>query len=175
MADNLHEQEFGVFPNLTFIPIQMKFYRAFLCAAALFVPFACTVRNTQQTELKEGISGQVTFAEGNMMPGPGQAGSKTKGVKRKVYIYAVAAAADAEGQAPLFKAIHTQLVATVNSDTAGHYSCKLKPGRYSVLTGEENGQLFSSLSNDKGELSPAEVLPNEVLVYNILVNYKAAY
>ncbi|WP_139298317.1 carboxypeptidase regulatory-like domain-containing protein [Pedobacter hartonius] len=153
----------------------MKFYKAFLCAAALIVPFACTVRNTQQTGLKEGISGQVTFAEGNMMPGPGQTGMKARGVQRKVYIYKVAAAADAEGQAPLFKAVRTKLVATVSTDTAGYYSCKLKPGRYSVLTGEENGQLFSSLSNDKGEISPAEVLPNEVLLYNILLNYKAAY
>jgi hypothetical protein len=153
----------------------MKFYIAFLCAVTLLVPFACTVRNTQQTELKEGISGQVTFTEGNMMPGPGQTGMKPKGVKRKIYIYEVTAAADAEGQAPLYKAIHRKLATTVSSDTAGHFSCKLKPGRYSVFTEEENGDLFSSLSNDKGELSPVEVLPNEMVVYNILVNYKAVY
>lgn len=152
----------------------MKFYKAFFCVAALFAAAACTVRNTQQADLKEGISGQVTFAEGNMMPGPGQKPAPAR-VKRTVYIYEAATAADAEGAAPLYTAVRTRLVATVKSDTAGHYSCKLKPGRYSVLTGEEDGKLFSSMSNEKGELSPAEVLPNEVLTYNILVNYKAVY
>lgn len=174
MADNLHELRFGVFSNLTLISIQMKFYKAFLCAAGIFAAVACTVRNTQQMDLKQGISGKVTFAEGNMMPGPGQKGSP-RAVKRTVFIYELAAAADAEGSAPLYSAVHSKLVAKVKSDSAGYYSCKLKPGRYSVLTGEEGGKLFASLSNEKGELSPAEVLPNEVLTYNIIVNYKAVY
>jgi len=151
----------------------MKFYNAFLCGVMLLATAACTVRNTQ-AQLKEGISGQVTFAEGNMMPGPGQKDTP-KGVQRTVFIYEVAGAADAEGSAPLYTTVRTKLVAKVKSDTAGHYSIRLKPGIYSVLTGEEDGKLFSSLSNDKGELSPAEVLPNEVLKYNILVNYKAVY
>lgn len=151
----------------------MKFNSSFLCGAILFAVAACTVRNTP-AELKEGISGQVTLAEGNMMPGPGQKESP-KGVQRTLFIYEAATAADAEGGAPLYTAVHTRLVAKVKTDTAGHYTIKLKPGRYSVLTGEEEGKLFSSLSNDKGELSPAVVLPNEVLKYNILVNYKAVY
>jgi hypothetical protein len=152
----------------------MKFYTAFLCGVTLFAATACSVRNAGKTELKEGISGQVTYAEGNMMPGPGQKAAP-KGIQRTVFIYETATGADAEGTAPLFSAVRTRLVAKVTSDTAGNYSVKLKPGRYSVLTGEEEGKLFSSVSNDKGELSPAEVLPNEVLKYNILVNYKAIY
>lgn len=151
----------------------MKFYSAFLCGVILFTAAACTVRNSP-ADLKEGISGQVTLAEGNMMPGPGKK-ERPKGVQRTVFIYEAASAADAEGAAPLYTAIHTRLVAKVKSDTAGHYSVKLKPGRYAVLTGEDEGKLFSSVSNDKGELSPAEVLPNEVLKYDILVNYKAVY
>jgi hypothetical protein len=152
----------------------MKFYQAFLCGASLVAATACTVRNTLPADLKEGISGQVTIAEGNMMPGPGQKAGP-RAAQRTVYIYEAAMAADAEGSAPLYTAVRTKLVAKVKSDTAGNYSVKLKPGRYSVLTGEEEGKLFSSVSNDKGELSPAEVLPNEVLKYNILVNYKAVY
>jgi hypothetical protein len=152
----------------------MKFYKAFLCAASLFAATACTVRTPLTADLKEGITGQITFAEGNMMPGPGQQ-TKPKGVQRTVFIYESAKATDAEGSAPLYTGVHTRLVAKVKSDTAGHYSVKLKPGRYSVLTGEEGGNLFSALSNEKGELSPAEVLPNEVLKYDIIVNYKAVY
>jgi hypothetical protein len=152
----------------------MKFYKAFLCLVTLFAATACTVRNGPQADLKEGISGQVTLAEGNMMPGPGQRPGP-KGIQRTVFIYDVATPADADGTAPLYTAVRTKLVAKVKSDTAGNYAVNLKPGKYSVLTGEENGKLFSSLSNEKGELSPAEVLPNEVLKYNILVNYKAVY
>lgn len=153
----------------------MKFYRFFLCLLPLFTVLSCTVRNQQAALPEQGIKGRVTFSEGNLMPGPGKNTPSPKGVQRNVFIYAVAAAADAVGEGPLYTAVNRPLVAKVKTDTAGFFQCKLKPGRYSVFTQEKGGRLFSSLSNDKGELSPAEVLPNQVLEYNILVNYGAVY
>ncbi|HEY0177489.1 MAG TPA: hypothetical protein VGC08_13995, partial [Pedobacter sp.] len=119
--------------------------------------------------------GQVTFAEGNMMPGPGNKARVNRGVQRNIFVYAIAADADVEGNGPLYKVIHRTLITQFKTDSAGFFNCKLKPGRYSVLTQEEDGQFFSSLSNEKGELSPVEVLPGRVTEYNILVNYKAVY
>lgn len=154
----------------------MKFYISFLCLAGLLVINACTLRNKNQTVLTQGIEGKVSFKEGNFMPGPGtKPASAEQFVKRKVLIYAVAGHAQAQGNSPLYQKIDTRLVATVQSDSTGAYQCKLAPGTYSVFTEEEGGLLFSSLSNEKGELSPVEVQPGKVSVYNIVINHKAVY
>jgi len=135
---------------------------------------SCAVSNNGQT-VKQGIRGRVTLEEGNRMPGPGQSASVPKGVKRVILIYAVTTAAQAEGQRPLFTRISTKLAARVKSDSTGYFQCSLKAGRYSVLTAEEEGKLFSNLSNEKDELSPVEVKPDSVSTCNIVVNYKAVY
>lgn len=153
----------------------MKFYTVFLCVLCLTVTISCSVRNNQSAASGQGIEGKITLREGNFMPGPGSKQPEAKGVKRKLFIYAVATAAQATGQAPLFTAVQTRLVTTTESDASGVYKCKLPAGKYSVFTAEENNQLFSSLSNEKGELSPVEVQPGKFSVLNIAVDYKAVY
>lgn len=120
-----------------------------------------------------------------MMPGPGKNNDNPtntsankeggKRIERTVYIYAVTTGAQAEGEGPLYKAVHQPLIAKVKTDARGFYQCKLPPGTYSVFTGEENGQFFASLSNGKGELNPVEVIAGKVTVCDIVVNYKAVY
>lgn len=152
----------------------MKLHKILLGLTLVSIILSCTVRNTPQN-IKQGIAGQVSYSSGNMMPGPDKKEGESKGVQREIFIYAVAAASDAEGQAPLYKAIHTQLIATVKSDSLGFFQCKLKPGMYSVLTREDDHQFFSGLSNDKGQLSPVEVLPDSVVKYTININHSAVY
>lgn len=153
----------------------MKFYRFFLCLLPLFTILSCTVRNQKAALPEQGIKGQVTFSEGNLMPGPGKKSPDPKGVQRNVFIYAVVTAADVVGEGPLYTAVNKPLVARVKTDPEGFFQCRLKPGKYSVFTEEKSGRLFSSLSNDKGELSLVEVVSNQVLEYNILINYAAVY
>ena len=111
------------------------------------------------------------------MPGPDQKPVDKTGkvTRRTVYIYAVTTAAQAEGEGPLYKAIHQPLVAKVKTDEKGFFQCKLAPGVYSVFTGEDGGMFFASLSNGKGELNPVEVLAKQVTVCDIIVNHKAVY
>lgn len=153
----------------------MKLYTVFLCLICLTVISSCGLRNNQSSASDQGIEGKITLREGNFMPGPGSSQPAAKGVKRKIFIYAVATAAQAAGQSPLFTAVQTRLVTTTESDATGVFKCKLPAGKYSVFTGEENNQLFSSLSNEKGELSPVEVEPGKFSVLNITVDYKAVY
>jgi len=153
----------------------MKFYTAFLCAVVLTVIYSCSMQKKQQAAGTQGIKGNITLSEGNMMPGPDKKEGLKKGVQRTVYIYSVATASQAVGEAPLYQSVKTKLVAKVESDSTGFYQCDLKPGRYSVLTKEKSGQFFSGLSNDNAELSPVEVLENAMIVYDILINYNAVY
>ena len=115
------------------------------------------------------------MVEGNLMPRPGKTLEKPKGVKRNVFIYEVVKASAVEGQGPLYPVIPTRLVAKISTDALGFFRCKLKAGRYSVFTQEEDQQFFSGLSNEMGELSPIEVLPDSVINFTILINYKAVY
>lgn len=153
----------------------MKFYTAFLCAAILTVVYSCSMQKNPHAAGMQGIKGNITLSEGNMMPGPDKKDGPAKGVQRTVYIYSVATVAQAQGEAPLYQSVKTKLVAKVESDSTGFYQCDLKPGRYSVVTKEKSGQFFSGLSNANNELSPVEVLENAVAVYNILINYNAVY
>lgn len=162
--------------KFNFKTCNMKFNLLFLSVLILAFTISCAVRTNSGPAVKQGISGRVTFEEGNHMPGPGQpASAGQKGVKRNVLIYAVTTASQTEGQRPLFSRIHTKLVARVKSDSTGYFQCSLDPGTYSVLTVEEGGKLFSAVSNEKDELSPVEVKADAVSVYNIVVNYKAVY
>lgn len=156
----------------------MKFYLAIFCSAILLVNFSCASRTSgQQGDIQEGIKGTVSVKEGNFMPGPDQkhGGNTGRVTRRTVYIYAVTTGAQAEGEGPLYKAIHQPLVAKVRTDEKGFFQCKLAPGVYSVFTGEDGGMFFASLSNGKGELNPVEVFSKQVTVCNIVVNHKAVY
>lgn len=156
----------------------MKFYLAIFCSAILLVNFSCASRTSgQQSGIQEGIKGTVSVKEGNFMPGPDQkpGGNTGKVISRTVYIYAVTTGAQAEGEGPLYKAIHQPLVAKVKTDDKGFFQCKLAPGVYSVFTGEDGGTFFASLSNGKGELNPVEVFAKQVTVCDIVVNHKAVY
>ncbi|KIO77707.1 hypothetical protein TH53_07995 [Pedobacter lusitanus] len=156
----------------------MKFYLAIFCSVVTLFAFSCASRTPGQPKpISEGIKGKVTVQEGNFMPGPDQKPDSRKGKdgRRTVYIYAVTTAAQAEGDGPLYKAIHQPLVAKVKTDARGFFQCKLSPGKYSVFTLEEDGQFFASLSNGKGELNPVEVFPGKVTVSDIVVNHKAAF
>lgn len=152
----------------------MKFSAIILCSAAILFMTSCMLNRNNSETITQGVTGHITFSEGNMMPGPGMANAG-KGVQRTVLIYTLAKASDATGEAPLYQSVTTKLVATVKSDSAGFYKCSLKPGKYSVFTEEEGKKIFSGLSNDKAELSPIEVQPGKVAVYDIMVNYKAVY
>ena len=151
----------------------MKYCKLFLCFILLIISFTCAAK--QNIIVTQGIRGQVRAVERNLMPGPGQKQERPRGIKRNVLIYEVLKANEVEGQGPLYSTIPARLIKQVPTDAEGFFQCELKAGRYSVFTQEEDHQFFSALSNERGELSPVEVLPDSVVTYNILINYKAVY
>lgn len=110
------------------------------------------------------------------MPSPDrpQAKNETPAV-RTVYIHELTKLSDAEGEAPLFAKINSSLVAKVKTNQDGYFQYKLKPGKYSIFTQEEDGKFFASLFEGDGSIASFEVKEGEVTTYHISVNYKAAY
>lgn len=150
--------------------------RLFLFAMLSFVLISCAVISDGKPSIKQGVFGQVVWLQGNLMPSPNVPNlNSNKTVVRDVYIYELTNLKQTEGETPLFTKVNTHLIAKAKTDTNGYFQCKLKPGKYSIFTVEEEGRLFANLFEGDGSIMPFEVKANEVITVNIRINYKAFY
>jgi hypothetical protein len=125
----------------------------------------------------QGITGTVTWIEGNQMPLISDSGEKRKdpeGIKRTIRIYPLIRFSDLKIENSLFSPPGIQAVKEVETDEKGKFSVLLNPGRYSVFTVEEDG-LFASIFDGEGNVMPVTVREGEWTLVDILVNYKASY
>lgn len=128
----------------------------------------------------QGIVGQVTWLEGNQMPTIVEEGKNSKKttagepVKRTVRVYPLLKISDVTLEGGLFKSVSAKQITEIETDENGQYMVNLSPGRYSILTVEEDG-LFASIFDGDGNIQPVTVKEDEWTLLDIVVNYKAAY
>ncbi|WP_425637987.1 carboxypeptidase regulatory-like domain-containing protein [Algoriphagus yeomjeoni] len=128
----------------------------------------------------QGVVGQVTWLEGNQMPMVLEEEKKAKDtntgnpVKRTVRVYPLIKISDVTLENGLFQSVAAKPITEFETDENGRYSINLSPGRYSILTVEEEG-LFASIFDGDGNIQPVTVKENEWTLLDIVVNYKAAY
>ncbi|HAS57206.1 MAG TPA: hypothetical protein DEQ87_11925 [Algoriphagus sp.] len=128
----------------------------------------------------EGITGKVTWLEGNQMPMIVEDGEKPevnpKGVpvQRTLIIYPMTNLADAKVEGTLFQSISGEPITTVTTDEEGRYLLELAPGRYSIFTREEDG-LFANIFDGDGNIQPVTVKKGEWTLLDIVINYKAVF
>jgi hypothetical protein len=127
----------------------------------------------------QGITGTITWIEGNQMPTISDSGSSdgrrpAQAVKRTIQIYPLIKFSDLKLEDGLYTAVATQPLQTIETDEKGKYSISLQPGRYSVLVVEEGG-LFGNIFDGEGNVQPVTVTEGEWTLLDIQVNYKAAY
>jgi hypothetical protein len=125
----------------------------------------------------QGITGKVTWIEGNQMPMISDSGEKRKepeGIKRTVLIYPLTKFSDLKLENSLFIPPTTQALKEVETDSKGKFTIQLSPGRYSVFTVEEGG-LFANIFDGEGNVMPVTVKEGQWTLLDILVNYKANY
>jgi len=110
------------------------------------------------------------------MPSPDAPASPGKrGVQRTLYIYELTNATQVSTTDGVFHTnIPTKLVKRVVTDADGHFAVRLKPGRYSLFTKEEEG-LYANLFDGENNIFPVEVKEGEVIEVEFLINHKAAY
>jgi hypothetical protein len=127
----------------------------------------------------QGITGTVTWLEGNRMPmmtesGKAEGKPKASPIKRLVKIYPLIQFSDLKMEDGLFIAVAAEPIAEVETNDKGVYSIPLSPGRYSVLIVEENG-LFANIFDGEGNVNPVTVKENEWTLLDVEVNYRAVY
>lgn len=138
--------------------------------------YACIATKSGAYTIKQGVSGKVSLLQGNAMPSPDlPATGAAKAVERTIKIYRQTNLNQVIGEGTLFKQVNAKLVKTLRTDENGFYQAKLFPGSYSIFTVEDGDQLFANSFDSKGSIATFEVKPNEVSIFNILINYKAYY
>lgn len=154
----------------------MKYTTISLLVIISFTLSSCGSVRDGHYSIKQGVFGKVVWVQGNMMPSPDLPTSGNgKPARRTIKIYKHATFNQVNGEAPLFESIKTKLIRTVKSDENGYYQAKLLPGKYSIFTLEEDGKLFANLFDGEGLISAFEVKFDEVVTFDIKINYKAHY
>ena len=135
---------------------------------------ACFQHKAQKTNLvpKQGIIGYVLKISGNRMPTVGVRPSVPKGIMATVCVFQKTNISQTErlGSTPNYSAIHTQLIATAQTDSAGKFMVFLPIGTYSVFIKKQNGYYanrFDENNNinvvvvDKNKLTEATLIDTE--------------
>ncbi|SHO63000.1 hypothetical protein [Algoriphagus zhangzhouensis] len=152
-----------------------------LTRSSLFILFTLILMYCKPMKPEgEGVTGTVTWLEGNQMPGIIDEDSETEknpkgvGVKRTLLIYPLTNVADTKNENGLFTSVSGKPVTTIETEEDGSYHLQLAPGRYSVFTKEENG-LFANIFDGDGNIQPITIKENEWNLLDIIINYKAVF
>jgi hypothetical protein len=127
----------------------------------------------------QGITGQVTWLEGNQMPmvtedGKPDVKSTPKPIKRSVRVYPLVKIQELKMEDGLFAPIAEKPLKEVETDENGRYSISLSPGRYSVFIVEAGG-LFANSFDSEGNVQPVTVKSGEWTIVDVVVNYAAFF
>lgn len=128
-----------------------------------------------QAKLKQGMTGEVIWKEGNHMPGIGTSSGITKKVSREIVIYPLVNQKDVQAtDAPFFGRIKAKKVATVRSGKNGKYYIRLPQGKYSIFV-LEKGKLYANQFDGDGNINPVEIKKNKLTTLDLILDYQAAY
>lgn len=146
---------------------------------ACFLTATCTNPPTQKLpkQIKQGISGQVIWLEGNLMPSIDQPDANTrqgKPVVREIHVYKLVNVKETESQDGFFIKVKGTPVKKSYSDASGNFSIPLPIGEYSVFVKEEQG-LYANLFDGKYNVNPVVVNRNKITEIKLKIDYKAVY
>ena len=125
--------------------------------------------------VSQGISGQVLWYEGDLMPGFDKEPAVGKPIQREIHIYRATKIDQADAlDGRFYSNIKTEFVQKTITDEDGKFIVALEPGTYSVFVKEAQG-LFARRFDQSGIINPVTITSNELVNMLIKVDYKAAY
>lgn len=138
----------------------------------------CKINNPEEAvSISQGVFGNITFTEGNCMPGIGANRScQTCPVRRMVRFYEITLEKDAVRAEPpgsFYLSFSTRLVGETESNLNGFYQINLPPGKYTMVVVEE-GKLYASFFDGDGSINPITVMSGKKLA-DFSITYKAVF
>lgn len=129
--------------------------------------------HAKTAQMDQGIKGTVLWLEGNFMPGPGM-DKEGEPVVRQLYIYPIMNKRELTKTGDFYELPDQEPVKIVESNADGQFRVGLPPGSYSLFSKEEGG-LYASVQDGKGNIHPIEVKEGEFTEVTFKVDYKAVY
>ena len=127
---------------------------------------------------KEGITGMVTEQSGNQMPmkNAPKASPSFQGIQTTVFVYEPTHISQVNRleNSLVYTAIHTQLVASVETDSAGRFTISLPPGSYSLFV-KQGKRYFANMFDTNNNISLFTVEEGKFTEVKLTVNSKASY
>ncbi len=153
----------------------MKHILLLLFTFSLIV-IACSSAKRAKTSIKQGISGFIREARGNQMPSPDRPRSEPPGIKTTVFIYEPTNITDVTrvGVSPVYTAIHTKLVASVETDSTGAFAIALPVGSYSLFV-QQGKQYYANLFDTNNNIALFTVEEDKLTKVSLTVSSSATY
>ena len=128
--------------------------------------------------IKQGLTGVVIEVRGNQMPmkNAPKASSGSNGIQTTVFVYEPTNISQVSRieTSPVYTAIRTKLVASVETDSTGRFTVALPPGSYSVFVKQGKGY-FANLFDTNNNIALFTVEEGKLTEVKLTINNKASY
>lgn len=154
----------------------MKQILFFIFSACLTFMACSSHKIAKSPAIEQGITGRVVEETGNRMPMVGAQLPEPKGVKVKVLIYEPTNISQVTrtGTAPLYTAIHTKLIDSVQTDSTGHFTIALAPGSYSLFI-KQGREYYGNLFDTQNNIALFTVAEGQLTRVKLTINTGAVY
>ncbi|NCI45577.1 hypothetical protein [Sediminibacterium soli] len=143
----------------------------------ILTAFACSSsKKAGSSAIRQGIAGRVTQVSGNRMPGEGATPAAPNAVRTRVFVYEPTTLAQVArpGDAPIYTAIHTKQVASVETDSTGAFTVALPVGSYSLFIGYGE-QWYANLFDTANTIALFRVQKKKLTTANLVIRTRATY
>ncbi len=154
----------------------MKQILFFLFSSSIVILGCSSARNVKSSAVKQGITGFVTEVRGNQMPNPDAAPKSPKGIHTTVFVYEPTHISDVirEGTSPVYTAIRTKLVASIETDSTGAFTVALPSGAYSLFVAHGKG-FYANLFDTNNHIALFVVEDDKLTQVKLTVSSRATY
>ncbi len=154
----------------------MKRILFFLFPVLLLLIACSSMKKASKTVISQGIEGTVTEQTGNQMPMKGAAPQVPRGIKTTVFIYEPTQLTDVQqvGNSPVYTAIRTKRVASVETDSTGFFRVALPVGSYSLFV-KQGDRFYANLFDNLNRIALFEVEEGKLTNAKLSVSSKASF
>ena len=134
------------------------------------------VENPCEKQVEQGLEGNITYVEGDVMPGPDGPNARPVPVQREVLVFKPIPRLQVSSRAGVFFSIPEEsLIAKQLSSLEGCYRIPLPPGEYTVVINEPGKGYFANIFDGQDRIQTVVVKPEFKSKLDIVINYNAAY
>lgn len=125
--------------------------------------------------INQGICGSIIWKSGNLMPSPDHELPKPQGVQRELFVYELTNSEQATLQNGFYKAVVTNLIKSVKSNSEGKFCLALPEGKYTLFVKEGEKGLYANQFDGEGNIFPVKVTQNNLSMIVFTIDYQANY